>query len=265
MRFRRGFTLVEVLIASTVTLVLMAAGYSIVALFSNAFQRVDGHTDCTLQMKRATRNIGRDLKTSLFDATMVTPVAGPGGFEGDAVCMLSASTGIEARDGAATDEDGAPFWQRNIIYYTIRPQGDSCTGGADASGYNDTCPHKVLLRKVIDTPPTTSPMPLGIPLTDSEVLLTDLSPYLTRPVGTKVSAMLTNEADLQCAEAISTSLLSMRVVREPDPAYPGEVQVTLTAFNQQASNKTTNIGSTHLAQHQNLVTQQFSVFPRNNQ
>lgn len=253
------------MIASSITIVLMVAGYFILATFSQAFKRVDGHNDVTLQMKRATRNISKDLKTSFFDATRVEQVPGVGGFDGDALAALTAGAGVEARQGAATDEDGAPFWQRNVIYYPIRPQGDTCVGAADADGYDDVCPHKMLLRKVVDSPPATSPMPPGVPLTDTEVLLTSLLPYLTRPSSLTLGPMLAAEPDLKFAEVVCTNLLSMRVRREPDPQYPGEIEVTLTAFNEGASDRTFNTGQAHLTGHQNVVTQVISVFPRNNQ
>ena len=66
-------------------------------------------------------------------------------------------------------------------------------------------------------------------------------------------------------EVIATNLLTMRVQKNPDPLYPNEILVTLRAFNEPASGKTTNIGSVPLSNHANTLTHVISVFPRNNQ
>lgn len=261
-RSRRAFTLPEIMVAASALLILLAGGYAIVSMSMKVYQRVAGHEDGALQMKRASRHLYKDLLQGYFTDVLVERInnpAGTGDF-GDGVGVLSNREGNEARGISVPTADGAPFWQRNVIYYVAPSLLDPCTGGADVDGYEDMCPHKYLLRKVVDNPPATDPLTPA----NQEIRLPSLAGYLDRPAGLNVGPMYA-QPGLTHVEVIATNLLTMRVQKNPDPNFPGEVLVTLRAFNAPASYKNTNVGSTLLSNHANTLTHVISVFPRNNQ
>lgn len=174
--------------------------------------------------------------------------------------MLSSASGDAATGPVCTTDGGEPFWQRNVLYYTVRPSNDTCPGGTDGYGYEDMCPHKVLIRKVIDTNPATSPT--GNPNDVKEVALGSMTAYLTRPNETDVSAIL-GEPQVTAVEVVAVNLLTMRVGLAPDANAPGEVLVTYKAFNEPSSRQTTQVGSVALGEHPNTLTYVLSAFPRN--
>lgn len=248
-----------------VSFLLIAAGYAILYMSGDVFKSVSGNDDASLQLRKAIRHLNRDLVASYYPEVLIEQVPGARGVVGDAVCMLSCSAGDDARGPVSLTESGAPFWQRNVLFYIALPQGDTCTGGPDADGYEDMCPHKVLIRKVIDSDPATLPLPDGNPTSDEEVLLTSLSLYLTRPTARLGTGAMLSEPGVTYAEVVAADLLTMRVEREPEPDAPTEILVTLRAFNELAGQKNTNIGSALLTNHPKTRTQLLSTFPRNDQ
>lgn len=245
------------LVSMTVALVLLGGGYFMLNVASDVYKRISGHEDGALQMKRAARRMQVDLLASNALDTNVTPVGGPVGLSGDAVWMLSSKEGDAASGPTTVTESGTPYWQRNVLYYPSRPQGDTCPGGVNGDGYEDMCPHKVITRKVIDTMGTTT---TGFP-SAKEPFLTDVSTFLTRPSGLSPIS----EPEVTDAEIVGVNILTMRVEKDPDPTAPGEILVTLQAFNEEAGRKTTNIGTTNLGNHAKTQTHLISVFPRNTQ
>ena len=260
---RRGFTLVEIMIAGSVLMILLTGGYLVVSMSGTVYKRISGHEDGALQLKRASRYIYKDLLQAFFDHVKVELVPGA---QSQCVGMLSAQEGNDARGGFIYDQDGAPLWQRNVIYYLAAPTGDTCTMTPNADGIDDVCPHKMLLRKCVDSPPVndTTDDPMGPPRTFDlpEQTLVSMQTYLTRPNGYSTGAMLGSEPDLTNAEVISTNLLSMKVELNPDPLYPKEVRIELKAFNALAA-ANINIGTTSLGNHAKTITHMISVFPRN--
>lgn len=271
MRKTRGFTLIEIMIATGIATALLLAGYAMVNMAADVYKRISGHEDAALQLKRASRRIQTDLLASRYTdpstgSTDLYTETVPGfgtGFLGDAICFLTLNTSPDAKGPADVDrETGAPFWQRNIIYYTTIPTADPCTGGPDADGYEDRCPHKILIRKVVDNIPATGPWvpPPAVPSVE-ETILPTMAGLLGRPATLNLSAMETGQ--VEDAELIATNLLKMRV--EVDPAgVQGEVLVTLQAFNEPSAQRVTNVGSTPLSNHAKTLTHVISVFPRNN-
>ncbi len=260
-----GFTIAEVLIATVVASLLLTFGYALLHMSGTVYKQVSGHDDGALQMKKASRHLHRDLVSSHAGSVRVTPVAGPGGLAGDAVSALTAHEGDDGRGTVCTTTGGNPYWQRNVLYYLTRPQGDPCSGVQDADGYEDACPHKVLVRKVIDLAPATFPLPTGDPANDMEEPLESAAPYLTRPTqNLSVSSML-SEPGVTDVEVVAINLLTMRVRQNPDPNINGEVQIELRAFNEEASRRTVQIGATTLSDKDRMLTHIFSCFPRNSQ
>lgn len=261
-KLKTGFTLPELLIAMTVAFVLIGAGYFMLHMATDVYRQISGHEDGALQMKKAARRIQVDLLASNANLTNTSIVAGPVGNSGDAVWMLSAASGDEASGSTNATETGSPYWQRNVIYYPARPQGDTCPGIVDGDGYEDGCPHKTILRKVVDSGASTSPLPTGNPAADKEELLPTVTPYLTRPSGLGVAGMY-GEPGITDVEIIAINVLSMRVEKDPDPNAPGEIKVTFKTFNEEVGSKKTNVGSVNLGNHAKTLTHVVSVFPRN--
>jgi prepilin-type N-terminal cleavage/methylation domain-containing protein len=261
-RRRRGFTLVEILIASSVLMLLLGGGYMVVSMAGTVYKRISGHEDGALQLKRASRYMYKDLLQAFFNHVEVELVPGN---QSHAVGLLSAEVGDDAKGGFIYDQDGAPLWQRNVIYYLAAPTADTCSMAPNADGIDDRCPHKMLIRKCVDSPAPNDPTddPLGPPRVFDlpEQTLVSLQTYLTDPIGFSTSAMM-GEPDLTAAEIISTNLLCMKVELNPDPNFPKEVRIELKAFNSLASGHT-NIGTSPLGNHEKTITHMISVFPRN--
>ncbi|MFN8613447.1 MAG: prepilin-type N-terminal cleavage/methylation domain-containing protein [Vulcanimicrobiota bacterium] len=259
----RAFTLIEVLVASTLLTLFLVVGYSMLKMADKVFHQISGNEDATMQLRRAVRMLEQDLITTnilqVQGAKVPAHLAG-GAYDGSAICMLSAA--LNGTGDMVSKSDGEPTWQRNILYYVITPQGDPCAGGADAQGYDDRCPHKLLIRKIIDNP-AAGP---------EEVLFTpaaSLTPYLTQPVGKTNISNLLGEANVTQVELVARGMVSMQIKLPPPQAdlpvtnIPNEVQVVLTAFNEPKSRKLA-LGTVALSAQPGFLVNSFSVFPRNN-
>lgn len=266
-RSRLAFTIPELSISMFVLGLMMLAGFFLLQTAQTSFVKVGGNEDATLQLRRATRYMQRDIIASGTSKCAVYNVPGSlsgssGGFDSIAIGVLSCS--INAEGDSVTKPGGEVYWQRNVLYYLTVPIGDTCNGGLE-SLYNcdDRCPHKVLIRKVIDRPPATAPT--DSPMNADEVVLSnaEVIPYLTRPSGTSVGAML-SEPNVTGVQVVANKLLSMRSFINPDASIPGEIRVVLQAFNAQAASKTTAIGTASLSGSDFTLTQTISLFPRNN-
>jgi hypothetical protein len=151
-------------------------------------------------------------------------------------------------------EYGEPVWQRNIMYYAVVPNnhdalaGQSCTGGDGGEGYEDQCPHKVVVRKVIDGPDD--------PDTGKEALLADPTPYLDRPNGLDSSAM--GGPGVEEVRIIGTNILTFRAV-VADP----EVSIILRGNSFEQARKNIAVGSVPLSMQPTTIQRSFSVFPKN--
>ena len=260
---RRGFTLPEIMIAMLLTVVLFGFGYALLNMSSSVFHQVSGHDDGELQMKKISRRLQKDLVASNIDSVRLAPVTDTAGVASDAVSMLTMKRDDNANGEVCTTEAGEPFWQRNIIYYLVRPQGDACAPQADADGYEDACPHKVAIRKVVDSGVATEPQPAGDPVNDSEEALDNLAPYLTRPPADYDVSTMLGEPGVTAAEVVAINLLSMRITQDPEPDAPGEVYIELRAFNEEDARNKIPVGTILLSNTGKAFTQVLSCFPRN--
>lgn len=260
---RRGFSVIEFLLACSLLVLFMVVGYTMLRMAEKVYQQVSGNEDSTMQLKRAVRMLLKDLTSAMADTEGLAgppalnvanvPASLPGGaFDGVAVCMLS-----PYKDGSGDlvmNTDG-PEWQRNVLYYTVVPVGDTCTGGADANGYDDRCPHKVLIRKVINQGATPqAPVAVG-----------SIPGYLTRPNSPKDLSNFAGEAGITEYQIAAFGLVSLRVQTfATDPTFmKDEVVFTITAFNQPRSRKI-QLGTVALTGQPGFLVNSMSVFPRNN-
>lgn len=247
MRNMRGVTLLEMLVALSLFAVVglvLAFSFSRTGLI---WRRVSGTHDTQNRLKKARHRIASDLKKTSFKSVLIghgNATLGPE--DGSYFTLLSAvdpSTGAFVRTST-----GTPLWQRNILYYLTVPKnhnslfGVACTGTPDSNGYEIACPHKVLIRKVIDTGPPTDPTD---PTTIEEpIAATEAALYLTRPDQFDTSSMLI-ETGLDEATIVTTNLLSLTAELAPNkPKWPGEVRVRLATVDIATAEREVIIGKT---------------------
>jgi hypothetical protein len=154
-------------------------------------------------------------------------------------------------DGSGLGERGAPVWQRNILYYAVVPGdhdalvGQSCTGAGGTDGYEDHCPHKVLIRKVIDH--------TDDPVTGNEQLLTSAAAYLDRPSGLDTSSMTGEEVRI-----VGINILHFRAT----PIMPG-FTITMRANSIDEARKRISVGAVPLSDQPTTIERLYTVWPKN--
>lgn len=197
-------------------------------------------------------------------ATSVGPATIAAVPDGDAIWFLSfinPATGDPVfDDGALGGEVAEPVWQRNIMYYSVVPSnhdalvGQSCSGADGGEGYEDQCPHKVLVCKVIDLPDG----PDG-----KEPLLNSSAGYLDRPNGLDVSGM--SGPNVESVRIMGTNLLTFRaeLTSQPPPLERDEVEITVRASSLNEARKLVAVGSVPLSVEKSTIEQRFSIFPKN--
>ncbi len=256
----RGISLIEAILGLGLFSVIMVVTTLLLSQATTVWRKTSSTDSASGEMRKVQVNLARELGMS--SATEValanTPASLPAGApDGSAVWFLMSvdpSTGEPVRRTT-----GAPFWQRNILYYAVVPQGhdaffgQSCQGGTGALGVDNRCPHKVLIRKEIDLPPTTT-------TTDETTLETlipagSISPYLNRPVGFDTGALGSQ------ARVIAVNLLSFSVQRGPDSDAPGELKVVVEGAATALARKAIRVGTDPMGSF--TLTRSFSVFPKN--
>jgi hypothetical protein len=253
-----------------ITLVL----FSLIGLLSYAFltygvqlrRRIDSSGDAAQVLRKAQYELERDLLRAPRGEIAMADVPdqlGGGGKSGRAIAFRTAMS--PGTGQFCQKPDGTPFWQANIIYYLAVPSGhdglvgQSCDGGAGPEGYDDRCPHKVLIRKVIDVDPPTAP---DSPLADEEQPLTDLAQYLTQPATLDLSSM-ESEPSVVDVKLVAQPLLWFGARLNPSGMLPGEVEIDLRSVMLADAQKKVNLGSTPLADDPLALQQVFNVVPQN--
>ncbi len=260
---RRGVTLPEVLVAFALFSIL---GVILVYAFNRAghvYRAVSGSTDSQTILARAQASLSRDVKRTEFDSVGVRPASSSlGAVDGDVVWFLSA-VDPSTRE-LYRKRDGTPFWCCNILYYAAVPDnhfalvGYNCTGGADADGYEVQCPHKVLIRKVIDDGAAFDSNDESTeerPLSSAQAL-----GLASRPNGHDLSAMGAEPGLLQ-ATIVAANLLTFRGQLAPAPEWPTEVRIELEAVSISTAQRELNLGSVPLANHRLTTHLTLPLFP----
>jgi hypothetical protein len=253
-------SLLEALVAVSMFSVVMALVMGALVKSMEAWNKSSSQHTVEQTLFKARNALARDLQGASYPQTTRTIGPSTGTAHSDALCFLSAvdpATGeVVLHDGTGDGERGSLKWQRNILYYAAVPAnhaahfGYSCTLAASPDGIDDQCPHKILVRQVIDGPDD--------PVTGNEVLLTPalIAPYLDLPDNLDVSPI--SGPDLEQARVITGSLLTFKVNRlDPD----SEIQIDLRAASIPDLQKTTPVGTVHLNDHPSTTGQLFSVFP----
>jgi hypothetical protein len=230
---------------------------------AEVWRNVSNSSDSALNLRKARTLLTPDLqRTSFANIRTLTGPTSLGPIDGDAICFLSAvdpATGLAVRKS-----DGTLFWQRNILYYLVVPDNHSatfgvdCTGSADANGYEENCPHKILIRKIIDAGTPTDPADEAT----EEVLLTtsQISTYLTRPTGFNTSNM-NGEPGLADIRLAANFLLTFRADLAPDTQWQREVRILCSAVKIRTAERELSIGNTPLSQTKFVRVLRLSLFP----
>lgn len=169
--------------------------------------------------------------------------------QGDAVWFLSAEDPSAAVDRRMLRDTatGAPLWQRQIMYYLIRPGNyakvsGGYNAGIDPDPRNDYyAPHKFLLRKVINQ------------ASDPETLLGTAAAdaFITAPSDYNL-ATLSSEAQVESCRLIADRMLSFEVTR-----YDRTLELDLRTVHIENAERVERVGSVSLkdskfTQHQRM-------------
>ncbi len=263
-RGRRGHSLAELLVVVGIFSALMAV---VALLFSSSvslYRRTNSADSAMRELRKARAALERDLvlaSPTVVRRTQVPSSLGAG-MDGEALWFLSP---VDPATGATIRRpNGRLCWQRNILYYLVVPDnhdatfGMTCVGGAAANGYDDRCPHKVLIRKVIDSGAPT----VALDLSTEEALLPSVAGYLSRPVGFDLSAMA-DPAPTQ-RSIVASHLLTFETFTAPAPkSLPTEVLVDLRALAAEDARREMRVGADPAYDCRFTRQGPFSVFLRN--
>lgn len=210
-RTTRGISLIESMVVLALMGVLMIFLAEALRQSQKSFHYTNSSSDASRQLRKVTNDLEVDLQqTSSATIQRTSAPASLGAPDGDAIWFLS------NRDATGTPvfhSNGEPFWQYNILYYLVVPNqhdatfGRSCAGGAGPDGNDDRCPHKLLIRKRIDTGDAASnneDFDEEAPLTPAAV-----AAYLTRPQGYQTGFM-NSEAGVTQVRVVGQQLLGFR-------------------------------------------------------
>jgi type II secretory pathway pseudopilin PulG len=206
-RSRAAFSLAELLMAMTVFSMLVLLSVSFLKGSQGLWRKVDSSASAGTALNKACWWLQRDLDNA-GQTGVATAGNGAGDARlGDALWMLSAidpATGQFVRSSG-----GSALWQKNVLYYLTTPLDHDSRYGVSCQQWDRVCPHKILLRKVIDTGPPTGP---ASPYEERETLLSEaeITAYLTRPPSMSLSGMQ-GEPGVVSVEYVVGGLLDTRV------------------------------------------------------
>jgi prepilin-type N-terminal cleavage/methylation domain-containing protein len=175
---RSGFSLLELLIGITLLSLLSLFSVAYLTQGQRLWRRVESSSSAAQSLSKANASLSQDLINVGRDG-VATMANGTGAQKmGDAIWFLSAydpASQTYVRDGG-----GFSFWQKTILYYLTVPDDHDQRYGTQCVAWDQVCPHKILLRKVLDTGAVTTPTSAE---TDEEQLpdSATIAGYLTRP------------------------------------------------------------------------------------
>lgn len=260
---RRGFTILELVVSLGIFGIIGLIFAVSLSGAADAWRNVSGSSDSQISLTKARNQLVRDLETTSFETVNVaTGLTSLGFQDGTLIWFLSAEDPVTGE--FMRTSTGTPFWQRNVLYYTAVPTnhgalfGLVCSGGGDANGFEVQCPHKVLVRKVVDGGGVTDPTDestIELPLTPAEAVT-----YLSRPSGFDTTGMM-GEPGITEVTLPSTNLLSMQVQLAPDLEWPNEVRVNLSSVALLNAQREVAIGKTPLNESRFTTNVELQVFP----
>jgi len=130
------------IVSISMFMLLMVAVFAIFNSFLKYWRAAEARDEVHRTFLRFSSNIDKELIKSDIETVRCGTDGGRG--------WIAFKTNIDSNGDPCCDNKGYPIWKRCIIYYTIRPEEDSCS--ASGSGRDLICPHKFLIRKDIDDP-----------------------------------------------------------------------------------------------------------------
>lgn len=222
-RKRRAFTLTEMLMAVTVFSLVLVFSVVILSSTRKVWQKVNASNDAGMVLRKAAFRLSQDLAGAGRDG-LATCANGTGSSKmGEALWMLSAEDPAGGR--FVRGPGGGAFWQKNVLYYLTVPQDHDARYQMSCQSWDRVCPHKILLRKVIDTGPATTPTSAD---GDIETLLTeaDAVAYMTGPATLDLDPML-SEPGVVSVDLVTTRLLDSDVTLKQAGGHTTEVAFKL--------------------------------------
>lgn len=261
-----GFTLLELVVSFAVFVLAMGLLASILISSKALLTEVGGNADATQKIKKIFLAVNRELRATSYlwvKTDKMANMPGPGS-AGDALWFLS-SVDPKNGDVSARGDNGRPRWQRNVIYYPSVPTdhdslyGIHCAGGADVEGYDLHCPHKVLIRKVVDSGPVST---YNDPDRVEEIIPeSGINTYLNAPVGFTVPTI---GQGTEQAQAVCPGILSFRAEKlASTPLEPEQIKIRLKVTNLEELGKKTALGTASLESAPQTESLEFCVFPEN--
>jgi hypothetical protein len=250
MRRMRGISLPELLLVMALFSLFLLIPYQVMKSGLMVGLRTESSEDVAFQLRRAYVSLGKDLRTSSRLQMNVD--------ESERHSVLWFLSAVDEETGQLVlKEDGKPFWQRNIIYFTAIPEDHDSYYGVRCS-QTSYCPHKVLVRRVVDAGPLTEPDSAESEI--EEILTPSLvQDWVERP-GSLTELGFTNSAEED--RLIATGLLDFKVVLEPE-GWDKEISCTLKGFSNKESGKSVAIGAHSLENSPFTHEIEASFFPGN--
>ena len=194
--------------------------YTLLDMGLDVWRRTESSQEASSQLQKARYALRRDLTAASLNELSILDSP-----EGSILWFLSPmDTGSEE---LALDLDGAPLWQRNVIYYTAVPEEHDTLFPGTCSGDPDVCPHKLLIRRELDTGVTTHG---NSPLGRAEELLSedDLLAEVLRPRN-MVEGLDVNSS------VVARNIFEFEVSLDPDNWR--EVEIKVSGFHLEEAGK----------------------------
>lgn len=250
MKGTRGISLPELLLVVALFSLFLIVLYQVMRSSLVIGLKTESSEDVGLQLRKAYFSLEQDLRAASrlqmsFD-------------ENENHSVLWFLSAVDQETGElALKEDGTPFWQRNIIYFTATPKDHDSYYGVRC-GQPSYCPHKVLVRRVVDAGPST----------DSDSAESEIEELLTPSLVQDWVERPSSLMDLDFSNAareervIATGLLDFKVVLEPE-GWDREISCRLKGFSHKEAGKSFAIGSQSLESTPFTHEIEASFFPPN--
>ncbi len=253
----KGFSLPELLLVVGIFSAFLLCIHSLLNSGLSAWRRTASAQDARIELNKAYRRLLEDLRaTGLTSCSVSSSAALSTPTQGDVLWLLSAADPSGAE--LCRKDDGTPFWQRNVLYYLCTPTDHDTIFGMRCQAKAYFCPHKVLVRRVYDLRPVTSP---SSPEGSIEELMT-VSQVKARALAPRTLSSSFPGPEAEQSEIVATGLLDFSVSKGAE-GWSSEIVVRLKAFNADQAGKVARVGQEDLRSspytHETLA----SVFPGN--
>jgi prepilin-type N-terminal cleavage/methylation domain-containing protein len=255
----KGFSLVEIMIGMTLLSLLTVFSVGFMTQGQRLWRRVEASSSAGQSLTKANASLSQDL-INVGRQGVATTANGTGPMKlGDALWFLSAYD--PTSQTFVRNSGGRSFWQKTILYYLTVPLDHDQRYGVACQSWDQVCPHKILLRKVIDTGAPTTPTS---PEANEETLpnASVISGYLTRPATLDLD-ILRAESGIVSVDYVAGHLLDMSVALTTESTSITEVQCILRAALIDDAKTHMRIGQEAFSKGTFTLSRSIDVVPRN--